>query len=419
MNIEPILARLFSLQRFGIKLGLQNITELLAFVGDPHKKLKTLHIAGSNGKGSVCSFLTSILMESGYKTGLYTSPHLVRFNERIKINGVEIEDTYIADFYLEVEPFIRDKNPTFFEVTTALALKYFADNNVDYAVIETGLGGRLDSTNILEPLASVITSISLEHTEYLGNTLREIALEKAGIIKRNTPVFIGELPQEAESAIMETAQNRGSDLYKLKDFIKGNSGSLTLESNGKTCIISLSSPLKGGYQIKNAALASLTINKVFGFNDPSVIEKGLQKVLINTGFQGRYERYNENPLVIFDAAHNIEGIENLISVYAQEGKRPEESVILFGVMRDKAYKEMLRMLKPYFGEFRFVTINYDRSATYQELNAAASELGINGIEEKSPAEYIKSFIREKDVRTLIVAGSIYVLGEIKKDLGLT
>ncbi len=419
MNIEPILARLFALQKFGIKLGLQNITELLAFVGDPHKKLKTLHIAGSNGKGSVCSFLTSILMESGYKTGLYTSPHLVRFNERIKINGVEIEDTYIADFYLEVEPFIRDKNPTFFEVTTALALKYFADNNVDYAVIETGLGGRLDSTNILEPLASVITSISLEHTEYLGNTLREIALEKAGIIKRNTPVFIGELPQEAESAIMETAQNRGSDLYKLKDFIKGNSGSLTLESNGKTCIISLSSPLKGGYQIKNAALASLTINKVFGFNDPSVIEKGLQKVLINTGFQGRYERYNENPLVIFDAAHNIEGIENLISVYAQEGKRPEESVILFGVMRDKAYKEMLRMLKPYFGEFRFVTINYDRSATYQELNAAASELGINGIEEKSPAEYIKSFIREKDVRTLIVAGSIYVLGEIKKDLGLT
>lgn len=416
MDIEIILSRLYSLQKFGIKLGLQNITGLLERLDNPHKRLKMLHIAGSNGKGSVCSFLASILMESGYKTGLYTSPHLVRFNERIRINGKEIEDEYIADFYQRIEPLIEEMKPTFFEVTTALAFKYFADNNVDYAVIETGLGGRLDSTNVINPLASVITSISLEHTEYLGTTLREIALEKAGIIKQGMPVFIGGLPQEAETAIAEKASQRGSELFRINDYLKENSAHLPLEFEKKSIILPLESPLKGTYQIKNAALASLTAYKTLNINDSKIIERALKNVLKNTGFQGRYETYNPDPLVIFDAAHNVEGIENFIEVFSKERKNPADCVLIFGVMRDKAYKEMLRMLKPYFSEFRFVTIGYERSSSYQELSSAASETGIAGIEEKDPARYIKDFIKAGGRGTLVVAGSIYVLGEIKKQL---
>lgn len=416
MDIEQVLSRLYSLQKFGIKLGLHNITELLNHLDNPHRKLKAFHIAGSNGKGSVCSFLASILMESGYKTGLYTSPHLVRFNERIKINGIEIENEYIADFYLRLEPFITERKPTFFEVTTALAFKYFADHNVDYAVIETGLGGRLDSTNVIDPLASVITSISLEHTEYLGTSLREIALEKAGIIKEGKPVFIGGLPQDAESAIIEAAIGKKAQVYKITDYLKKDFRHLPLEFKKKSAILSLESPLKGAYQIKNAALAALTAYKILNINDSLIIEKALQNVLKNTGFQGRYETYHKKPLVIFDAAHNVEGTENFIDVFSKEGLNPAECVLIFGVMKDKDYARMLRLLKPYFNEFRFVTIEYERSATYQEISSAASAEGILGIEEKDPARYIKDFIKTGGPGTLVVAGSIYVLGEIKKQL---
>lgn len=188
-EINKALDRLYSLQKFGMKLGLDNITSLLEYLGNPQKNFKSFHVAGTNGKGSTTSFMASILMEAGYRTGLYTSPHFIRFNERVRVNGVEIPDQYIVEFISGINGFIVIHKPTFFEVTTALAFKYFSDEKVEYAAIETGLGGRLDATNVLAPLASVITSISLEHTEILGDTLEKIAFEKGGIIKRGGKVF--------------------------------------------------------------------------------------------------------------------------------------------------------------------------------------------------------------------------------------
>jgi dihydrofolate synthase/folylpolyglutamate synthase len=193
MDIDTSLKKLFSLHKFGIKLGLENTIGFLNHLGNPQQKLKTIHIAGSNGKGSTSSFIASILQEYEYKIGLYTSPHFVKFNERVVINGKQIEDEYIATFVSDNESYIDEHQLTFFEVTTVLAFQYFKDMNTDYCVIETGLGGRLDSTNVLNPLATVITSISLEHTNVLGNTIEQIAAEKSAIIKSNSKVFIGML----------------------------------------------------------------------------------------------------------------------------------------------------------------------------------------------------------------------------------
>jgi len=203
MDLKSALEKLYSLHTFGIKLGLENIQKFLSTLDNPQSKLKTIHIAGSNGKGSTAAFIASILMEYGYKVGLYTSPHFIRFNERIQINNVQIPDEYLANFITESEDYIDEHKLTFFEVTTAIAFKYFAENDVDFAVIETGLGGRLDATNVLDPLAVVITSISLEHTNILGDTIRKIAFEKAAIIKKHIHVFVGKLPMEAVAVVEE------------------------------------------------------------------------------------------------------------------------------------------------------------------------------------------------------------------------
>ncbi|MCW8850070.1 MAG: Mur ligase family protein, partial [Melioribacteraceae bacterium] len=233
MNIDTALEKIYSLKQFSVKLGLDNITNLLNHLGNPQKELKTIHVAGSNGKGSTCSFLASILMEFGYKVGLYTSPHLVKFNERIRINSIEISDKDIIEFLDSNKSYIDKYAPTFFEITTALAFNYFAARNVDYAIIETGLGGRLDATNVLNPLASVITSISLEHSHILGDTLEKIAYEKGGIIKNRIPIFIGDLPFEAEKKIESIAKERSSELVKQKDSLKvyDNKFDLQLNSN--------------------------------------------------------------------------------------------------------------------------------------------------------------------------------------------
>jgi dihydrofolate synthase/folylpolyglutamate synthase len=216
MDVDSSLKKLFSLHNFGIKLGLENTVNFLNHLGNPQKGLKAIHVAGSNGKGSTASFISSILQEFGFRTGLYTSPHFIRFNERVQINGKQISDDYIASFVTEHENYIDNNELTFFEVTTALAFKYFLENRTDYCVIETGLGGRLDSTNVLNPLAVVITTISLEHTNVLGNNLGQIALEKAAIIKPNTNVFVGILKPEVEKVITDKCEKTNSQLYRLK-----------------------------------------------------------------------------------------------------------------------------------------------------------------------------------------------------------
>lgn len=373
------------------------------------------HIAGSNGKGSTSSFLASILMEYNYKVGLYTSPHFVRFNERIKINGEEIPNEYVATFVDKYDKLIEQYELTFFEVTTAMAFEYFEVNKVDYAVIETGLGGRLDATNVIMPLASVITSISLEHTKILGNTIEEIAAEKAGIIKKGIPAFIGKLPPNAVEVIEKKCSETGSELFKISEYINEKKKSLELYTD-ELELDEWNMPLKGEYQKYNAALAGLVITKILDESDSNIISRGIKDMVKNTGIQGRYEYYKRNPDIIFDSAHNPEGIKNFLSEFGKESTKYSKKVVLFGAMRDKAIEEMLVMLWEYFDEIHITSIIYERASTIDELKKIGDKINLILTAEENPTEFINKFENEDEKCVLVVLGSMYVLGEIKSRL---
>ena len=414
-DIEKSLQKLYSLHTFGIKLGLENIERFLRYIGNPQKELRAFHIAGSNGKGSTASFTASILMELDYKVGLYTSPHFVRFNERVKINNTEIPDYYISSFVQEYENYIDENQLTFFEVTTAMAFKYFMEQNIDYAVIETGLGGRLDATNTINPLAAVITSISLEHTNILGDTTGKIAAEKAGIIKHGAKVFTGKLPAEAEKVIENKCIDAGCELFRLTDYIveKKNSLELFVEENEISRQIM---PLKGFHQNFNAALAGLTVSKTLDVNDFSLLKKGIKNIIINTGFQGRYEFFNKNPDIIFDSAHNPEGITSFINEFKKDHGKYSKRTLLFGVMKDKAVEEMLLNIKDYFDEIYITEIDNERSCKIEKLLEISSGLKLNVRIEKEPVRLLGEFEAGDKNECLVVLGSMYLIGEIKSKL---
>ncbi len=412
MDLKSALEKLYSLHTFGIKLGLENIQKFLSTLDNPQSKLKTIHIAGSNGKGSTAAFIASILMEYGYKVGLYTSPHFIRFNERIQINNVQIPDEYLANFITESEDYIDEHKLTFFEVTTAIAFKYFAENDVDFAVIETGLGGRLDATNVLDPLAVVITSISLEHTNILGDTIRKIAFEKAAIIKKHIHVFVGKLPMEAVAVVEEKCREMDSKLFKIEDYInvKGNDLELYTE---EIDLDDWSMPLKGMYQKYNAALAGLVVSKTLLNDDLKTISKGIRNVIKNTGLQGRFEYYSYNPDIIFDSAHNPEGIQNFLSEFKKGNDKYSRRILLFGVMRDKSIKEMLLNLHEYFDEIHVTQMNFERSCKVEEILKIAGEIKLDVIPEYDPVNFIMEFSKQNVKNCLVVIGSMYLLGEIK------
>jgi dihydrofolate synthase/folylpolyglutamate synthase len=415
MKIDSALNKLYSLHQFNIKLGLDNINTFLEVIGNPQKKLKTFHIAGSNGKGSTAAFTSSILQELGFKTGLYTSPHFIRFNERIKINGIEIPDTYIAGFISGYEKEIDRLQLTFFEVTTALAFQYFSDNEVDYAVIETGLGGRLDATNVLDPLAVIITSISLEHTQILGDKIEQIAFEKAGIIKKHSKVFAGKLPEVATSVVEQKCRETDCELFMIEDY--------TLEKNEMfelyTEEIELDdwrTPLKGNYQKYNAALAALSVVKTLATADYHSIDHGIKHVISNTGIQGRFEYYRKAPDIIFDSAHNPEGLSNFISEFQKDENRYTCKVLLFGAMKDKVVDVMLGLVKDHFNEIHICKANYERALPVEEIIKLAEKQNIKTIVEVNPSQFVKEFERREQSDCLVVLGSIYLLGDIKSDL---
>jgi dihydrofolate synthase/folylpolyglutamate synthase len=414
MDVDSSLKKLFSLHNFGIKLGLENTVNFLNHLGNPQKGLKAIHVAGSNGKGSTASFISSILQEFGFRTGLYTSPHFIRFNERVQINGKQISDDYIASFVTEHENYIDNNELTFFEVTTALAFKYFLENRTDYCVIETGLGGRLDSTNVLNPLAVVITTISLEHTNVLGNNLGQIALEKAAIIKPNTNVFVGILKPEVEKVITDKCEKTNSQLYRLKDFMEGDK---ELKFNADDVMIDpVETPLKGTYQKLNAVLAALVVLKTFRLCEQKKYINGLKNVIKNTGIQGRYEYFRKNPTIIFDSAHNSESVTNFLQEFGKEASRYSSKVLLFGAMRDKSMEEMLLKLKPYFDEVVLTEINYERSAGAEDLMDVCNKNNIKATLTIGPSDYVKEFLERDANECLVVLGSIYLLGEVKSKL---
>jgi len=405
MNIE----KLYNLEKIGIKLGLENTKKLSEYFGNPQNNYRTIHVAGTNGKGSTSSFIASILQEYGLKVGLYTSPHLIRFNERIKINGLEIYDEYIEDFLNNHYDYIYENKFTFFEATTLLAFKYFADEKVDIAVIETGLGGRLDSTNIINPMASVITNIDYDHQEFLGDTIEKIAFEKAGIVKKNVPVFCGNMYAEAFEVINDKAKELSAPVFKLTDYVQFFDDYFVY-LNEKFEINDLPS-----YQIYNSALATLVINKLYNQISVEKIRKGISNIYKNTNFSGRFEFYHRVPDVIFDAAHNPNGVNAFIESFKRIIINYDKKYLIFGAMKDKDYKEMLNILHPFFDKIFFTDIQYDRSEKKENFLKYFGDDKYEVI--NNPEQKIKNFIEaKKNKDVLVFLGSIYILGNIKKSL---
>ncbi|MCB9250565.1 MAG: bifunctional folylpolyglutamate synthase/dihydrofolate synthase [Ignavibacteriales bacterium] len=383
MNIDSALEKIYSLKQFHVKLGLDNIKKLLNHIGNPQEKLKIIHVAGSNGKGSTCSFLASILQEHGYKVGLYTSPHFVRFNERIRINGIEISDDEIIIFLDENKNFIEEESPTFFEIATAMAFQHFKKYKVDFAVIETGLGGRLDATNTIVPLASVITSISLEHTKILGNTIEKIAYEKGGIIKNKIPLFIGKLPKEAKVTLVKIAEEKKSIVIDITNHLTIIKNGFKLKLKKAEQKFKLKT-LIGTHQNYNAALAIKTLNEIISKLDYNKIQNGLDNVINNSGLQGRFQKISESPKVIFDAAHNLEGVKVFIKLFKKEFKNYKTCTLIYGALNDKNNKQMLTLLQSYFIKVYVTSINNERSETTKNLISITKSLKMDASKTNYP-----------------------------------
>ncbi|MGB5850246.1 MAG: folylpolyglutamate synthase/dihydrofolate synthase family protein [Ignavibacteriaceae bacterium] len=415
MNINSALEKLFALHTFGVKLGLDNIKHFLSFIGNPQLKLKAIHIAGSNGKGSTAAFIASILMEAGYKVGLYTSPHFVQFNERITINGKQIDNKSVAEFITIHWYYIIEHKLTFFEVTTAIAFEYFYNNEVDYAIIETGLGGRLDATNVINPLAVVITSISLEHTHVLSNKISGIAQEKAAIIKKETRVFTAILPKEADAVVEQKCKEENCELFRLDEYINEKDDVIELYTE-EIELDEWNVPLKGRFQIYNAALAALVTIKSLLCEDKINILRGISNVISNTKIEGRYEFVHNKPDVILDSAHNITGIEQFLSEFNKDSDNYGTKIVLFGAMKDKAIGSMLIELNKSFDEIHLTEIMYERSATIKDLKKICDDIGITAFEEFDALDYINEYLKGNKENCLVVLGSMYLVGEVKKSL---
>ncbi len=415
MNLESALEKIYSMHQFNIKLGLDNINKLMKYLDNPEKKLKAIHIAGSNGKGSTASFIASILQEAGYKVGLYTSPHLIKFNERIRINGKMIHDSYIETFITKMDKYIVSEKPTFFEITTAMAFKYFVDEKVEIAVVETGLGGRLDATNVLDSIATVITTISKEHTNILGTSIEEIAAEKVGIAKKNKNMFVGLLQKKAMDVIIEKNKILNNKVYELEKYVLINEKYIKFVNDDFIMDVK-NIPLRGYHQIVNAALSILTVKTTFPNISKHIIKKGIQSVVYNTGIHGRYEIVHENPHLIFDGGHNTECISSFTKEFSKEYSNYSKRTLIFGAMNDKNIEVMLNKLAPLFDNIYVVSINAERAYSSKELLQKAESNNIKVKVLKNPIEFIKQFISKKCNECLVVLGSIYLLGAIKTDM---
>ncbi|WP_343798588.1 folylpolyglutamate synthase/dihydrofolate synthase family protein [Gaetbulibacter jejuensis] len=404
MNYQDTINWMFSqlpmYQRQGksaYKADLHNTQVLAEHLNHPEFKFKTVHVGGTNGKGSTSHMLASVLQEAGYKVGLYTSPHLKDFRERIKINGKEVSKQFVISFIKKHKPFFEQHTLSFFEMTVGMAFDYFSKKKVDIAIIEVGLGGRLDSTNIISPLVSVITNIGLDHTQFLGDTLKKIAVEKAGIIKPNIPVVIGETQIETKSVFTETAKNNNSEIY----FADQNITSI------------LDSDLKGSYQQKNikTVLQTLQILKQNNFNiSQKNIALGLNSVVSNTGLKGRWQILQESPKVICDTAHNKEGLTYVVNQLKTEVYNKLH--IVFGVVSDKDLSTIIAIL-PKKATYYFCRPNISRGLDENNLKHTFKVHGFAGKSYSSVNEALSNAKKSAKPEDLIyVGGSTFVVAEI-------
>jgi len=406
-NIKLILKDLFALQRLGIKVGLEHTEELLIAIGNPHANLNCIHIAGTNGKGSTCAIINRILIESGLTVGLYTSPHLVSFNERIQVNNQEISDYEIAQFMNDNWGHIKKINTTFFETTTAMAFDYFHKKSVDIAVIETGLGGRLDSTNVISPLVCGITSISLDHTDILGDTIEKISKEKAGIIKKNTPVYMFEQNENIVETIKKKSDQCNAPLTVIKSNDLDLSAGHNLGSVFKYKNYNVKLPLVGEHQIQNCALA---VN-IAEFILKRVNGKTLNSAISKLHWRGRMEKLSDKN-IYYDVAHNCDGIKALIKTVHKI--HPDKKIVgLFCIKAEKNIELILELLKKYFTR---VIICQDKGKyllSVKNLSEVFKKEKINFAEAKSVKEGIKIITNENmgDYVRLIF-GSHYIAKEV-------
>jgi dihydrofolate synthase/folylpolyglutamate synthase len=417
-EITACLETLFRLRRFGIKLGLSTIRRILANLGNPHRCYKTIHIAGTNGKGSVASGLAGVLRRSGYRVGLYTSPHLVRFNERIQVDGEPIADAQIVRLYRKVlRALPGGREPTFFEFTTAMAFAEFARRRVEWAVIETGMGGRMDATNAITPELSIITNISLEHREYLGATIARIAYEKAGIVKRRRPVVTGIRQAAAFSVLDAVARGRSAPVYRLgRDFRfrRAGAGRFTYRGLSHTWP-DMATGLQGDYQAQNAALV-LAACELLLEKAPRVTLESLREGLATTRWPGRLEIVSENPLLMLDGAHNLDAAKQLARHLARHFKGRDITLVI-GILDDKPYAAMLKLLLPLAARVIATQAKTGRALPAETIAAAARPLAADVRVIKDVGQALAHALQAAPRGGLtLAAGSLYVVGEVKAAL---
>jgi dihydrofolate synthase/folylpolyglutamate synthase len=409
------LKAMYGLRRFGIILGLGTIRSILNALGDPQNNFYSIHVAGTNGKGSVAAALSSILQQSGYRVGLYTSPHLVRFNERICINNRQISNDAVVKSYQAVQKaHLGNRTPTFFELTTAMAFYEFGRQAVDWAVIETGMGGRLDATNVIDPVISIITNVSMEHRDYLGNTLTQITREKAGIIKPATPVVTAIKQREAKSVIQRIAAKKSAPLYMLGKNFKvrrqpaGGFSYYGIENTWHA----MYTALRGHYQVENAALA-IAACELLNKDHTSISQQSIRDGLIKTSWPGRLEIVSEHPMIILDGAHNLMAARELAKFLGDNlAQRPITLVV--GILDDKPYQSMLKSLLPVCSRVIVTRAKTDRALDPRRLFETAKKTLSDVRIVSDVAQAFKQAVADADFNDVIcIAGSLYVVGEAK------
>ncbi|MEK6699845.1 MAG: folylpolyglutamate synthase/dihydrofolate synthase family protein [Nitrospirota bacterium] len=430
MSYQQTIEYLFGLQKHGIKFGLTNSYALMELMGGPHTRFRSAHIAGTNGKGSTAAFLAGMLRAAGRRVGLYTSPHLVSFTERIRINGAQISEGRVVELAERIRKGCRllgsgegpgPFSPTFFEVTTALAFTYFAEEGVDLAVVETGMGGRLDSTNVVTPLVSVITNIDLDHTEFLGNSLEEIAREKAGIIKRGIPVVTGASRPEAVGVIEGTAAGLSAPLYCLgRDFraehiAPGQPQSFDYQGI-KQPYDALTVRMLGRHQIDNACLALAAAECM---NEAGLVlpEAAMRRGLEQTAWEGRLERVSRKPDIYLDGAHNPASARALARTIGDMKREYRKVILVIGILADKDFRGILSELAPIADRVVVTKPQYSRA---MDLPALAMEIRRLHDSVDTGDTVAKAVAQARDMASpddlILIAGSLYVVGDARAAL---
>ena len=419
-SVDDHLSALYRLRRFGIKLGLATISRLMRGLGNPQDGYSCIHVAGTNGKGSVAALLSSVLARAGYRVGLYTSPHLVRFNERIQVNGHPVSDGDVAEAAEAVQRiYTQAAPPTFFECATAMALYHFASKKVDWAVLETGMGGRYDATNVVHPEVCIITNISMEHTEYLGKTLARIASEKAGIIKAGAGVVTGARQKSALKVIEQRASEKGVPLLRLGKEIrvrKGQDGFFTYRST-KRVLTRVKVGLFGDHQILNGALALGTLELLMekGLKVPDdAIYTGLSEVC----WPGRLEVVSDDPFVLLDGAHNPSAVR-VLRRFLENGAASRRLMLVVGILKDKAWKPMLRDLAAVADRMILTRPQYERAADPHELASFLRPIKKDVVVIPHLPDAISLAMDEAGPGDVVcITGSLYTAGEAKAILSV-